>query len=218
MMIKKLPTSFYWLFLISLASLGAGLYLDVKGFFVNIFAGIVGALIGVWISIGIIEQYLESRQVKEWSLVQRQLLVNLKIHLNESVVEYLRILPSIGNYSQLLANIGNITQEKIDLIDNLIIELRNKKGLELSKTSQMDLYKRISQQMILIKDIQSLGYNIPGQKKELLVLIQELDLAMAEWANTVALEENISINVDALSQKALETLTKIRDILEHLLD
>lgn len=212
-MIRK--TRFRWLVLICVLSIAVGAVLDLRGYVVNVLAGLVGAAIGIWVSIEIIEMIIEERRVREWAQVRDSVFRALTIQLNEAVIQYLILLPSIGPFRDLLDEMGTISNRKSDLAAQMHIAVLQS-DRQRSKQDYVMLYRTVKPRLDRIHDILMLHLMIPGQEVELVNRLQTLQISAADWAGTTVLDEQITIAVDLLREKSLSTLSVLSDVLSFL--
>lgn len=212
-MIRK--TKLRWLILICVLSIVIGAVLDPRGYVVNVLAGLVGAAIGIWVSIEIIEMIIEERRVREWARVRDSVFRALTIQLNEAVIQYIVLLPSIGPFRDLLDEIGTISDRKAGLVAQLLRAV-SQSDRQRSKQDFVVLYRTVKPRLDRVHDILMLHLVIPGQEAELVTRLQALEISAADWAGTTILDEQIEIAVDLLREKSLSTLSVLSDILSFL--
>lgn len=206
-----------WLIIISLVLTAAGFILDWKGFLVNTFSGLLGAVIGIWVSIEVIQVALDNRQKEEWQIVRDLVLDTIETQLTKSCLEFVNLRPSLGPYVGLLDDVGKATEHKLNTISTLYDELSKLEIGAVRKEQYIELRSRVRPHLDRIFNFQLVNVSMPGQATELAEQLIRLERADRNWDNAVYRDSKWGVSKEALAKEAISTLEMLAETYRQLI-
>lgn len=205
-----------WLIIASIIFSILGLLLDWNGFLVNTFSGVLGASIGVWVSVDIVESYLETKHSIEWEQIRINSLNELKSQLFEACNEYLNFFPQTEPYLSLLFRTDTISKSAKDSVSKLQASFSNLKNSSIEKDKILALFQGVNPHLIQISKIKTFYILVPSFDKNLVSNLQQIESSSSEWRKLMHRNDQISLSSNVLFDEAHKVLLSIEDAINYL--
>jgi uncharacterized membrane protein YeaQ/YmgE (transglycosylase-associated protein family) len=192
-----------------------GYYLDPGGFLVNVSAGLLGAAIGVWISIEVIEKFISEQQARQWKQVRQTALESIAYLLDEVTLEYAALLDSRVPMTELRLQLGQLTPAKANLVRAIcetFVDAANHKTGEIYQ----ELYDVVSPRLDRLGDLLLFYIMVPDQEPDLVKHLQELERIATDWAGATIAVKQTKLHPRELSQSAVRALQKISEVTGYM--
>ncbi|MEZ4643445.1 MAG: hypothetical protein R3E31_12055 [Chloroflexota bacterium] len=193
-----------------------GLVLDWNGFLVNTFSGVLGAVIGVWVSVDIVENYLAIKHSIEWEQIRINSLNEIKLQLLEACIEYLDIFPHTEPFLPLLHQKDTISKSVKDSVNTLRLSFSNLKNSSIEKETLLRLFQGVSSHLIQINKTKTFYILVPSFDKNLVSHLQQIETSSSEWKKLVHRNNQIGLSSDVLFDGANKVLLSIEEAINYL--
>lgn len=204
-----------WLLVAAIFFSVLGLALDWKGFLVNTFSGVLGAAIGVWVSISIVENYLENQSATQWQQVNQNVLGVIRSQLTEMCKDYIELFDATGPFVSLLQDKESIDQHKLETVEELRRAFHNADNSVLDKGKLAGLYSRIGPHFEAIGSAKTLYVHLPGADRSLVNLLQQIETRYMNWSELDVQDKQISLSRDVLFRAAYDALLSIEATMDY---
>ena len=195
-----------------------GIVFDWKGFIVGVFSGLVGAVIGIWISVEIVEYLIERQRARAWHRARGAVIKYLAMQLTEIAAEYLIFVPVLAPYEGIFRGIDVITDDKLQSVNSLYDTLLNVNIDIINKGQLLAIHDTVYSRIALLRDIQMNELVLPGNAPGLVEALQELEYIATRWHEVVLLDKKKGISKDAIFEACVDTLGAVRKPMKWLMD
>ncbi len=187
-----------WILVLVAVGLVGGLWIDAKGFWLNIFSDLVQIFIGLLIGLWILDRYNDDRQRKKWETVRHFTYVAIATHLfyilDQMVIDFADIIPNILSL-QFRTHEHQPNQQTLDSIVALYNSL-----VQYQEKQETDLSSRVVEYYVNIKDdLNYIGDHLTprvlefSQNQKLIDDLIMFDDARSHLFDAVLAEQKISI-------------------------
>ena len=215
-MIKRKLKYLRWLIIASIVSTIIGAVIDLKGFTVGIFSGLLGSVIGIWVTVDIIEAILEKQRAREWQQVRDVVLRNLILQLVETANEFLSLVPTVSPYVSLLNDASIINHDKIEALKKLHATISCLDLSLVKKDRIISVYNGVQTHTDILRNMQIYQLLVPGGATKLIELLHELENVQIQWREAMLFNNVSGIAKEELFKRGLITLDSIRELLEYI--
>lgn len=207
-----------WLIIASIILSVLGLVLDWNGFLVNTFSGVLGAVIGVWVSVDIVENYLATKHSIEWEQIRINSLNEIKLQLLEACIEYLDIFSHTEPFLPLLYRKDTISKSVKDSVNTLRLSFSSLKDSSIEKDKLLRLFQGVSSHLIQINKTKTFYVLVPSFDKNLVSHLQQIEASSSEWKKLVHRNNQIGLSSNVLFDEANKVLLSIEEAINYLYD
>ncbi len=206
-----------WLIIASIIFAILGLILDWKGFLVNTFSGVLGAAIGVWVSVDVVERYFEDKHRQEWQNIRINSQVSIQTQLFNIADEYVNWFFIKEPFLTLIYRNNPSPQEIATAIGELRKRFANLQLGTQDKTNLRNLYKNVNQHMSHITFTRAMYMHIPSFDKQLVDQLQNLERDFANWTNAIQEDDRIGLQTRILFDEANKFLLLVENTIIYFI-
>jgi len=208
--------SLRWFAVATIVATVLGSLLDSVGFWVNVLAGFVSALIGIGVSILIIEKLLSDQNAQVWEQTRQSLIESIVVQLNAAIREYLELISTIGKYRDLLESQSEVSENRVYLMRQLHTELSYKSADDL-RESCIDIFQSLRGILSKVSALGLLYTMTTGSDNGFVVQLAQIDSVFSTWERMMARNASSQLVSSSLVERSLATLSAITNSLEYFI-
>lgn len=200
-----------WLIPVLAISFVGGIALDVKGFTVNLLAGVIATIAGVWVAVVVIESILRQQRYEEWQAIRLRFYKALTQEIVSLAIQFNRVLTRTSYLSEILSMSDDVAVANSQALDKLLTSLRNMDSVP--SRPQLDLlYKECSSHLHRIRDIILPLVVSAGQELQLIEALQEFERAANQWEIDQSSDVEPGVSTERQFEDSLEILVSLKEL------